>query len=565
MQTQLTKRWHVPSPISSSAAAELADFSPIEQQILYNRGVFDEESARRYLQALPPDGTDPFNLLDMDKAIARMLQALQAGDPMAVYGDYDADGVTATALMVQALRAQGANVVEYIPNRFDEGYGLNNEALATLAGMGVKLVITVDCGIRSQPEALYAASSGLDLIISDHHQPLRGVPQAVAVINPKQDGDPYPEKDLAGVGLAFKMVQALYQERPVPGVYAEDWLDLVALGTVADLVPLTGENRAFVRRGIKRMREPKRQGLASLAAAAGLDLQRVNAGDIGYVLGPRLNAAGRLESALASFRLLTTLDPVEAGLLAQQLEVQNTRRKQITQEIEGQAELQILAGEPGALLIFAADKTFNSGVVGLAASHLAEAYYRPAIVGTENGEVTRCSCRSIPEFHITQALDECSTLLLHHGGHAAAAGFTVSNANLPQLLEQLQGIAERELGGRDLQPVLVADLEIALSDLHPNLLPFIDQLQPTGLGNPEPVFISRDVKVRSSRSVGKDAKHLKLTVTDGKITYDAIGFRLGHLMGNLPGHVDLMYTFERNEYAGQVNLQLKVRDIKPSN
>ncbi len=562
MQPALTKRWKISPPMPPEIRAQFCDYPPFLSQLLYNRGFSEPSPAKEFLDGRTPDGCDPFAMLGMAEAVARLSKAVQTGEPVAVYGDYDVDGVTATALLVQALRALGAQVREYIPNRFDEGYGLNNEALDGLAEAGVRLVVTVDCGIRSVAEAHHARELGLDLIISDHHHPRVEIPPALAVINPKQDGDTYPDKNLTGVGLAYKLAQALFMEHPVPGVYAEEWLDLVALGTVADLAPLIGENRSLVRRGLNRIHSTDRQGLFSLANVAGLDIRGTTASDIGFILGPRLNAAGRLESAQAAYRLLMAETLQEAGELALLLDDHNKKRKLVTREIEAQVEQLILTQAPDAFLIIAMDSSFNSGVVGLAASHLSEAYHRPAIVGWRGEEYVRCSCRSIPEFHITAALDQCADLLIRHGGHAAAAGFTVSHENLPVLIERLQAIAAQQLAGLDLQPVLTADVEIPLRELGQGVMEAIDTMQPYGFGNPEPVFVSRNVQVRYRKTVGKEGKHLKLTVTDGWVTMDAIAFGRGSLVNQLPDRIDLMYTFERNEYMGRVDFQLKVRDLK---
>lgn len=564
-------RWIVQPRLTPEANAALASYSPILRQILFNRGIASPDEAEAFLRAEPNFDTNPFQMKGMRAAVDRIHAALVHGERIAVYGDYDVDGVTATALLVQVLRALGGNVQEYIPNRFDEGYGLNNEALTALASEGVKLVITVDCGIRSPEEARHARDLGLDLLISDHHEPSGLLPDALAVINPKQEGDTYPEKYLAGVGIAYKIVEALLLDdaltigHPPPTAHRpqlNDYLDLVALGTVADLAPLTGENRALVRKGLEQMRQTTRQGLFSLANIAGADLRKANVTTIGFTLGPRLNASGRLDSALASYRLLTTTDVSEAGNLAVQLNQQNTERQKLTKEIQIQAEALALEDKRDALLLFAVHPEFNHGVVGLAASRLTETYYRPAIVGHYGEETTRCSCRSIPEFHITRALDECADLLIRHGGHAAAAGFTVRNENLSELEDRLRSIAKRELEGRDLRHSLTADVEIPLSQLTFGLIEQMERLQPTGYGNPEPVFISRSVKVQSKRAVGADGNHLKLSLTDGRFTFDAIGFRLGDRLADLPPMVDVLYTFEVNEYNGRKSLQLNLKDIK---
>jgi single-stranded-DNA-specific exonuclease len=561
------KRWVVAPPITLQADQALAKFPPMLKQIVFNRGLATDAEARAFLKAEPNANTDPFQLTGMHATIDRICYALQHHEPVAIYGDYDVDGVTATALLVQALGALGANVRGYIPNRFEEGYGLNKDALDSLKADGVKLVITVDCGIRSPDEALHAQTIGLDLIISDHHHPDgTNLPPALAVINPKQHGDPYPDKDLAGVGIAYKIAEALMSvQTPLDGFRSNDLLDLVALGTVADLAPLVGENRVLVRRGLRQLRETKRQGLFSLAGIADLKIDKCTAGNIGFVLGPRLNASGRLESALASFELLTTTDFMRAGQLAQQLETQNRQRQSITRIMQEQAETIAMGEDPDAFLLFAAHEEFNPGVVGLAASRLTELHYRPAIVAAKSAEETRGSCRSIPEFHITDALDQCKDLLVRHGGHAAAAGFTVKNHNLPELVYRLKQIAKDQLGSRDLRQTLMADMEVPLSELNFEVLKHLMFLEPTGYGNPEAVFISRNIKVRAARTVGSEGKHLKLTLEDERGTsVDTIGFRLGHLKPDLPPYIDVLYRFEVNEYNGRRTLQLNLKDIKPA-
>ncbi len=574
-----TKRWIISPPITPQAGDALAAFPPILRQILFNRGLGSDAEARAFLRAQPNFDPDPFQFTGMQTAVDRIQYALAHDEAIAIYGDYDVDGVTATALMVEALQKLGAVVRGYIPNRFDEGYGLNTDALDSLKADGVKLVITVDCGIRSPNEALHSQTIGLDLIISDHHHPDGlNLPPALAVINPKQHGDIYPDKDLAGVGIAYKIIEALVKDHgpstvdndntngqlsTVNGLNLNDLLDLVALGTVADLAPLVGENRVLVRKGLRQIRETKRQGLFSLAGVADMKIDKVTAGNIGFMLGPRLNASGRLESALASFELLTTKDFMRAGQLAQQLDVQNRQRQSITRSMQKQAEEIAMSEDPEAFLLFAAHEDFNPGVVGLAASRLTEVYYRPAVVAAKNSDETRGSCRSIPEFHITDALDQCKDLLVRHGGHAAAAGFTVKNENLQELVARLKAIAKAQLSGKDLRQTLSADMEVSLSELNFEVLKHLEYLEPTGYGNPDAVFVSRDVKVKSSRTVGADAKHLKLTLEDDRhATFDSIGFRLGHLRDTLPVRVDVMYHFEANEWNGKRSLQLNLKDVK---
>ena len=564
-------RWQIQSLLPPEADQALEKFPSVLRQLLFNRGYATDADARAFLKAAPDHSMSPWDLKDMDVAIPRIFQAIEQNEKIVIYGDYDVDGVTSSVLLVQTLRALNADVDAYIPNRFDEGYGLNTNALDRFSADGVTLVITVDCGIRSVDEAAHARSLGLDLVITDHHHPGEILPDALAVIDPKREDDSYPEKMLAGVGIAYKIAQALLDDRPstddrppstVNGLTPNHLLDLVALGTVADLAPLEGENHALVRKGLRVMRNGQRQGLVSLAGVAGINIKEVNAMNIGFSLGPRLNAAGRLDSAIAAYDLLMETDVMKTGDMAQKLEMQNQERQKITREMQEVAETIALATDKDALLLFAASPEFNPGVVGLAASRLADLYYRPAIVGKVDEETTVCSCRSIPEFHITDALDECADLLVRHGGHAAAAGFTIRNENVGVFLKRMREIAAEKLAGVDLHPVIVADMELALESLSFEMLEHLQYLEPTGYGNPQPVFVSRNVQVKSSRTVGRDQSHLKLTVSDGKATLDAIAFRLGHLKPDLPARIDLLYTFEVNEWNGRKSLQLNVKDIK---
>ena len=563
------KRWLIPPLITPSAEQALAAVtaSALLKQILFNRGYATKAEALAYLKAEPNFNTDPFQMTGMHAAVDRIIYALEHREPIAIYGDYDVDGVTATALLVQTLKAMDGEVHGYIPNRFDEGYGLNNDALDHLKADGVKLVITVDCGIRSQNEALHARTLGLDLVISDHHHPAEeGIPAAFAVINPKQDGDVYPDKDLAGVGIAYKIAEALVnRQQSTVSIHLDDLLDLVALGTVADLAPLVGENRVLVRKGLNQIRQTTRQGLFSLAGVAEIAIAKTTAMNIGFALGPRLNAAGRLESALASLELLTTTDFMRAGQLAQQLDVQNRQRQALTRQTQEQAEVLAMSADPEAYLLFAAHEDFNPGVVGLAASRLSETHYRPAIVASKGVDETRGSCRSIPEFHITEALDKCSDILVRHGGHAAAAGFTVKNENLDELVARLKTIAAGQLAGQDLRATLTADAEVSLTQIRPELIKTLSHLEPTGYGNPGVAFVARNLKVKSSRTVGADAKHLKLSLEDEKgYAHDAIGFRLGDWHKSMPARVDILFSYEVNEYNGRIGYQLNLKDIKKS-
>jgi single-stranded-DNA-specific exonuclease len=556
------KKWVVRTSIPEEIERELAGYPDILQQLLHNRSIQSQEDAEIYTNK---QGSlyDPFLLLGMEKAVDRILQALKNQESIAVYGDYDVDGVTATALLVQALQAMDARVRGFIPNRFEEGYGLSKEPLQKLSDEGVNLLITVDCGIRSWQEVDFWNGLGKDLIITDHHEPHEKVPDALAVICPKQEGDLYPEKNLAGVGLAFKFCEALYRKQPPASKQAEDFYDLVAVGTVADIVPLTGENRTLVKAGLNELHFGKRLGLRSLANVAGISIEKLNARDIGFGIGPRLNASGRLKTAQMAYDLMMSDDINVAGKLAQQLDDLNRKRQDQTRIHVEKAEM-MLADKPEADIIIAFDPEFNKGIVGLVASKLVEKYYRPAVVGQiEEGQI-RASCRSIPEFHITRALDECADLFEHHGGHAMAAGFTLLPENEPAFRERLESITRRELGEMDLYPELIIDQEIHLEKTRPvEIFDALSKLEPTGQTNPEAVFCSYNVQVLQFWPVG-EGRHLKLKLKAGGVIYNAIAFRQGHLKETLSKFIDIAYTFEKNYYKGIEETQLNIRDIQPS-
>jgi len=579
IQTHIEKRWKVSPQIPLQIADEFQMYSDVMAQILYNRQIKDAQSAEVFLNGNGPF-YNPYLLRNMDKAVSLILFAVDNDEPIAVYGDYDVDGISATALMSEVLQRIGAQVTPYIPDRFTEGYGINTIALDKLHNAGIKLLVTVDCGIRSINELNYAVRNlGMKVIISDHHGPAEILPDVEAIICQKQVGDTYPEKNLSGVGIAYKIAQAIIQVRPEAGVDVREWLDLAALGTVADVVPLVGENRSIVKAGLAQMHFGKRTGLSALIGVSRLQANMISATDISFGIAPRLNAVGRIESIVSegddisgidsefslpvaahkALAILMTTDVTLAGLLAQELDDINRKRQQLTREMQSQAE-QLINCED--LVLFAADKNFSSGLVGLVAAKLTESFYRPTIIGYIGEHHTRASCRSIKEFHITQALDRCSDLLLQHGGHAMAAGFTVANDNMHLLIDRLQAIAHETLDQDAIKPSLVADIDIPLSQIPKDIIKDLDRLDPIGAGNPPATFISRNVQVLSSKAVGKDKNHLKLTVRDNQSVYDAIAFRLGYWDGVLPERIDLFYQIEKNYFNGKVTTQLNIKDIK---
>ena len=573
------KRWDIAPVVPRRQLDRLSHMQPLLVQILFNRGVTDPEEADAFLSRDRARFDDPFRMKGIPAAVKRIRAAIRAAEPVIVYGDFDADGVTSTVLLVQALGALGAQVTPYIPHRVDEGYGLHNDALDRIAAAGGRLVITVDCGIRSPVEVAYGSTLGLDMIVTDHHSIQRDaddrdiLPPALAVINPKQQADPYPFRDFAGVGLAFKLAQALLlaeKREPIlpqpPDLREEDLLDLVALGTVADLAPLLGENRWLVQRGLAELNRPRRPGIQAMLEEARLAPGKVDATAIGFVLGPRINAAGRLAHANQAYALLTAADPLTARPLAEELGELNHVRQNLTLEKFELAREQIAADRADRYLYLVAHPDFPSGIVGLVAGRLTEELYRPTLVAKVGDEETHGSARSIPEFNITAALDDCRELLVRHGGHAAAAGFAVKNANLETLRARLEAIAEQQLAGMNLVPSLPVDAVVSLAELDWALVEQLRLLEPCGYANTQPTFASLGLEVVSARPVGADRKHLKLAVRDPrtKALWDAIAFRMGEWYGELPHRVDLAYAVEVNEFNGRKTLQLNVKDIRPA-
>ena len=556
----------------------MREYHPVLAQVLYNRGQDTPQKAIMFLEGGEDALHNPFQMHGMNEAVARIRHAIKHRQQIAVYGDFDADGVTSTALLTEAIGALDGRVQAYIPNRVDEGYGLNVEALQTLHESGVALVITVDCGIRAVEEVAFANELGLDLIITDHHSVGDELPPALAVIDPKVDArlrdeeghtKGYPEDMLAGVGVAYKLAQALFtaasaNSRKRPSLKLEDLLDLVALGTVADLAPLDRlENRELVRRGLEVLNRAQRPGIYELLQVARVDPGKISATSIGYTLGPRINAAGRLDSAMIAYELLTADMPV-AGMRAQRLQEINAERQTLTQQAVEVARARAIHGDEDVPLIFDAGPEFLPGIVGLVAGRLCEEFYRPAVVIEQGDGESRGSCRSISEFNITQALDLCSDLLERHGGHAQAAGFTVRNENLSALRERLEELAGASLQGQELRPTMEIDAVVPFDFLTMDLARDLLRLEPTGAKNGAPIFVTQDLRVIDYKRVGQEGRHLRLRLSDGLHAIDAIGFRLGDLAEDLPSTIDVAYRLEINEWNGNVKLQLNVQDVRPA-
>lgn len=537
--------------------------SPLMAQLLYNRGITDPAQIDSFLAADENLLNDPFLLPDIEKAVDRISDALLSGERIAIYGDFDADGITATAVLTEGISSLGGQVIPYIPHRVEEGYGLNLTALERLRKEGVSLVVTVDCGISNAPEVATAQSMGLDIVVTDHHTVPSQMPQAIAVVDPKRADSRYPFPKLAGVGVAFKLLQALFTSSGKGG-NMETFLDLVALGTVADMEPLLGENRYLVKCGLEVLQNTKRLGLREMAKCAGVPLSAVDPQVISWVLGPRLNAAGRLEHAIVGYEILLTDSIEEAQRLASVLEMKNKERQRLTEVVLAKAREKLIAKGTDSPILMVSDEDFPSGVVGVIAGRLAEEFYRPVIVLEQGKEWSKGSARSIPEFDIIAALTDCSNLLSRFGGHPMAAGCTVATENLEQLHECLLGIAANQLSSLDLRPMIAIDAEIPLSSLDGKTFKMMQKLAPFGYANPYPAFISRGITVVKHRNVGTDGKHLKLKLRDGDATWDGIAFRLGNLSDEITPQLDIVYNLEVDQWAGGNTLQLKILDFTPA-
>ena len=572
------RRWQISPPISADSLAqrlrhkslsqahgegvstEQSDISPLLIQLLHNRGITDPAQFEAFLAADERLANDPFLLQEMDKAVTRVLRALLGDELIAIYGDFDADGITAAVLLAQGISELGGRVISYIPHRFDEGHGLNLAALKNLKKQGVSLIVTVDCGITGVSEVEEGHKLGLDIIITDHHVPLAHIPSALAAIDPKLSGSTYPFYDLAGVGVAFKLLQALYKATHRDGEW-EKFLDLVALGTVVDMVPLLGENRYLVRWGIEGLNKSPRPGVRELVLSAGLQMGGIDSSSISYSLGPRLNASGRMDHAVTSYELLTTSSPEQARELAAQLETRNAERQRLTAEVLAKARAKLLSDGTDQPILMVGGHDYPHGVLGVVAGKLVDEFYRPVVIMKLDGESVKGSARSIPGFDIVTALTECQDLLIRFGGHSQAAGFVTPRANLERLQQRLLEIAARQLADVDLRPALIIDAMLPLSSLGRETYKVVSKLAPFGQGNQAPVFLSEKVKVVDSRIVGGGGKHLKLKLRDGQVLWDAIAFDLGDR--ELSTYLDIVYNLEADHWNGRDQLRLNVLDFLP--
>jgi single-stranded-DNA-specific exonuclease len=550
-------------PELQMSLARALSISPVMASVLLARGVTDIQGASRWLSSADPFH-DPFLLPDMEQAIDRLHRAAIGKERVCFYGDYDVDGMSATSLYVSFFEAIGGLGCAYIPHRLREGYGLNEAAIRALHHEGVTLIVTSDCGTTSHREIAAARRLGMDVIVTDHHQTDDKMPEALAVLNPHRADAVYPFKGLCSAGLAYKCVQAYCTKFEEPFA-PESMLDLVALATVADIVPLHDENRIFVREGLAQISRGARCGIRALKQVAGIT-RECNSDTIAFRLAPRLNAAGRMDHALAGVQLLTTESDLEARQLAERLEVLNRSRQQIEEAIAREALSSVdESGEKAAVVV--ASRNWHLGVVGIVAARLVEQYHRPAIVIALDGQgLGKGSARTVAGFDLYQALARCRDLLVAFGGHPSAAGLTIEESKLPEFRERFSEITAAWIAGSGTAPTLHVDAQVHLSQVTLQLIQELESLHPFGAGNPEPTLAVRGLEVVETRVVGD--KHLKLRVRQpNSWTFDSIGFRMGPFadLGLTPGRpIDLAFSPERNHWNGYDRIQLRIRALRAS-
>lgn len=561
------KIWRVktPAPALCRILACKLGISTITAQLLINRGIYTVEQGRAFLGSELERLHPPLLLKDMEKAVKRILKAISAGEKILIYGDYDADGITATALLVHVFRRLGAGVDYYIPNRLEEGYGLHLEVLRKAKEKGTDLVVTVDCGISAQAEAFWAKENGLDLIITDHHEPPPEIPQAFAVINPKRRDCKYPFKELAGVGVALKLAQALLEEAGKESEAWQDYLDLVCLGTIADIVPIHGENRILVKHGLTGLANTVSPGLQALMAVSGVNKDDLGPREVGFGLAPRLNAAGRIGSPDLAARLLLTDNIGEAWEFAGELNRGNQTRQKIESAVLEEA-LKLLEDKPDLLdarVLVLASENWHPGVIGIVASRLLGRFYRPVLLIALEGEEGKGSARSIPDFNIHKALTHCRNHLLDYGGHALAAGFSINSCKIEDFRREINIYAEQVIDDNKMIPRMDLDGIIDMGQISEDLVNEINLLRPFGHNNPNPLLGCLKASVLESRGVGRGAAHLKLRLRGENGSLDGIGFNLGAYAEVLATAeaVDLAFVPGINEYNGRRSVQLEVKDL----
>lgn len=564
MKSGLLKRWRIAKP-NTQCVESLMDelhISPIVARLLCNRSICTASEGNVFLTESIRDLPDPFRMKNMEKAVECIQKSIDKNEKIIIYGDYDVDGITATALMYRLLKRLKANVEYYIPARQSEGYGLNSEALQHLLSEGAHLVITVDCGISSY-DIVEEFKDSLPIIVTDHHTVPAEVPRACAVLNPKQLDCPYPDKNLSGVGVAFKLCQALWWSY-YGEVYHED-LDIVATGTVADVVPLIGENRILVREGLARMNHEPQLGISALIDVSGLSEKVITAGHVGFSLAPRLNAAGRVTQATQGVKLLTETDATVVKQLADELQETNLERRQIEHVILEEARKNaLLQGELADKVLVVAGPQWHSGVIGIVASRLVDEFYKPVIMITVDQGIGKGSCRSIENFDMYEALSSASDLLLQFGGHKQAAGFSIDAQNIPALRQRLTEYCSTHLCADDYIPFVNIDMPLTGPEISVQTIQEISMLEPYGMGNAVPVFNVEEAVVEQVFLMGRNKDHAKFYLRCYDTTVDAISwFGKEYHKKFFPGDVvKVAFTLQKNEWQGKVSPQLMLQDIQ---
>ena len=543
--------------------------SPVTARLLVIRGLVDPDEASRFLKPSLDQLLDPSRLTDLDKATDRLLAAVAARERIAVHGDYDVDGITSTVILRRALELLGADVGHFIPERLTDGYGLQAGTIDRLHAEGVKLIVSVDCGIRGAEAARRARELGVDLIITDHHEPDAELPDCCAVVNPKRHDCTYPDKNLAGVGVALKVVQALCR-KSAKTAWLPAFVKIAAIGTLADVVPLVGENRVIAKLGLEMLTKgPHKVGLRALFEAAGLTGKTIDSYHIGFMVAPRINAAGRMSTPDIATRLLLASDEGmadEAKALAEQLESENTRRRQEDQDILAKAKKSVEAdpdiGSRSVLVV--AGEGWHRGVIGIVASKLVDAFYRPAIVLSTDGEVAHGSCRSIPGFDMLAALESCAPILSRFGGHKQAAGLQLLSSRVREFRQAVNAYADTCLGPDDLRPRLWLDGPLAFGEITDRVVAEFNALAPFGPGNPKPRFHTGPVTVVDGPRILKD-RHLKMSMKQDGRVLRAIQWnaaeREHRLLAQKDG-VEIAYTVEENEFRGERYVELRLEDFR---
>ncbi len=573
MPATIAPRWDTLS-CDDGAAASLAaaiGVAPIVARLLCQRGLSDPELATRFLNPSLDQLHDPMALADMRVAVDRIFGAIARKERIAIHGDYDVDGITSTVILRRALELLGADVVHFIPERLRDGYGLQPIAIERLHADGVALVVSVDCGIRGADAALRARELGVDLIITDHHEPDAELPAALAVINPKRRDCSYPDKYLAGVGVALKLVQALCRQAN-RDAWLPGFIKIAAIGTLADVVPLVGENRVIAKIGLDLLtRGPHKVGLRSLIDVCGLTGKTIDSYHIGFMLAPRVNAAGRMSTPDIATRLLLAADEAmgeEVRQLAAQLDGENVRRQEEEAQILAAAR-KVVQTDPdvGARsVLVVAGEGWHRGVIGIVASKLVDAFYRPAIVLSLDGEVAHGSCRSIPRFDMLAALERCAHLFLRFGGHKQAAGLTMDTTRVREFRRAINDVADETLGPDDLMPRLRIDADLTFRGITGGVAAGIASLAPFGAGNPRPVFAARRVEIIDGPRTLKE-RHLKMALKqDGRI-FRAVAWRAAERHDYVTEHkaaLDVAFSLEQNQYNGETYVELTLADLRQS-